>query len=190
MDLPGCSEHGRAAGLSTWSTLPKGVVGACKRLLEVGAGLRFGLCLRAPGARGADPSLRELLVAASLFPAALSICMLIFILHLCFALLWPPKAGLNFLGSKVFQWGGTWSFHRWGADCMDVSQIARFSAGTGFLPLWWPPRPIPYKHSRRCTAPGHHAGAVLVKGCGHVAQSRSSQAAAAPVALGRAGFFC
>lgn len=59
MDLQGCVEHGRAVGLRCWSALPRGAIGACKRLLREGVGLHFGLCSRAPGARGADLSLQK-----------------------------------------------------------------------------------------------------------------------------------
>ena len=58
MDLQGCMEHGRAAGLSSQCVLPKGAIGACKMLLREGTGLCFGLRLGVLGAKGADLSLR------------------------------------------------------------------------------------------------------------------------------------
>lgn len=52
--MSGAWEGSWAAGLSTWSALSKGVILVCKRLLREGAGLGFGLGLRAPGAKEAD----------------------------------------------------------------------------------------------------------------------------------------
>ena len=87
--MRGAREGSWAAGLSTQSALPKGAIGACKRLQKAARGGSRAV-FESTRSKGGGPELVRASGAAHCClssPPALPTCVLILILHLPFALL-------------------------------------------------------------------------------------------------------